>query len=250
MRLWFRSIAALLGYDGVEQASIRSILQRAAERSSSIGIGNLDGAALPSPLSGHVVELEDNALIISRPFEGPTRRELVSSERLHLSIAADKGFHHGEEEVLGRWVAGDGALRRYGYRVSIPTMLMHEERRGLHRLPVAFDLAPKAILLRPVTLEEIGEGTVIDISEGGMCVRVELRSLLRPDEAVVVKADFPEILLVTLPAIHTRTTVAHVINARQPGFTEIGLRFNEPQDALGRAIRALELRRINRAGAE
>lgn len=82
-----------------------------------------------------------------------------------------------------------------------------------------------------------------------MCVRVELRSLLRPDEAVVVKADFPEIWPVILPAIHTRTTVAHLINARQPGFTEIGLRFNEPQDALGQAIRALELRRINRAGA-
>ena len=215
MRLWFRSIAALLGYDGGEEASIRSILSQAAGRSSSIGIGTVDGVALPSPLSGHVVELEAEALVISRPF------------------AAEKGFHHGEVEVLGRWVSGEGATRRYGYRVSLPSVLMHEERRGLHRIPVAFDLAPKAVLLRPNTLAAIGEGIVVDISEGGMCVRVDLHTLLRPDESVIVRAEFPAIL----PPIHARTTVAHVMDARQPGHSEIGLRFNEPQAELGHAIR-------------
>jgi hypothetical protein len=245
MRLWFRSIAALLGYDGGEEASIRSILSQAAGRSSSIGIGTVDGVALPGPLSGHVVELEAEALVISRPFEGATRKELVAGERMHLSIAAEKGFHHGEVEVLGRWVSGDGATRRYGYRVSLPSVLMHEERRGLHRIPVAFDLAPKAVLLRPNTLAAIGEGIVVDISEGGMCVRVDLHTLLRPDESVIVRAEFPAIL----PPIHARTTVAHVMDARQAGHSEIGLRFNEPQAELGHAIRALELRRINRAGA-
>jgi len=245
MRLWFRSVAALLGYDGGEEASIRSILRRAAERSSSIGIGTVDGVALPSPLSGHVVELEPEALVISRPFEGATRKELVAGERMHLSIAAEKGFHHGEVTVLGRWVAGEGADRRYGYRVSLPAMIMHEERRGLHRIPVAFDLAPKAVLMRPITLAPIGDGVVVDISEGGMCVRVDLQTLLRPEESVVVRAEFPAIL----PTIHARTTVAHVMAARQAGHSEVGLRFSEAQPELGQAIRALELRRINRAGA-
>ncbi len=249
MRLWFRSIAALIGADRGEEDSVRSILALAAARSSSIGVvmgsGTLDGAELPSPLSGHVVELEPNALVISRPFEGAARRELVMGEKLRLSIAAEKGFHHGEVEVLGRWVAGTGAERRYGYRVSLPRVLLHEERRGLHRIPVAFDLSPKAVLLRPITLAEVGEGIVVDISEGGLCVRAELKTLVRPDEQIIVKAEFPAIL----PPIHTRMTVAHVMDARKPGHSELGLRFDETQQDLGRAIRALELRRVNRPGA-
>ena len=245
MRLWFGGLAALLGFHGADEASIRSILRRAVERSSSIGIGTLDGVALPSPLSGHVVELEPDALVISRPFDGAVRRELVSGERLHLSIASENGFHHGDVEVLGRWVSGDPSDRRYGYRVSVPRALVHEERRGLHRVPVAFDFAPKAVLLRPVTLAEIGEGTVLDVSEGGLCVRSALATMLRPDESVIVRAEFPAIL----PSIHARTSVAHVVESRKSGESEVGLRFLEPQPALGAAIRALELRRINRAGA-
>jgi hypothetical protein len=246
MRLWFRSIAALLGHDrGAEESSVAAILHRAAARSASIGIGSLDGVALPSPLSGHIEALESDALVISRPFEGACRRELVSGEQLHLSIAADKGFHHGDVEVLGRWVALDAGGRRYGYRVSIPSVLMHEERRELHRIPVAFDLAPSGLLLRPGSLTEIGEGTVVDVSEGGMCLRCDLRTIVRPEESVIVRADFPAIL----PSIHTRCAVAHVMDARQPGRCDVGLRFTEPQPQLGQAIRALELRRINRAGA-
>lgn len=245
MRLWFQRMAAFLGFDDGDEQSIRAILHAAALRSASIGIGSLDGAALPSPLAGHVEDLESDALVISRPQEGPSRRELVTGESLHLSIAADKGFHHGDVTVLGRWVAGEGTLRRYGYRVSIPTALVHEERRTLHRVPVAFDLAPRALLQKPGTLVEIGEGTVVDISEGGLCVRVALSTLVRRDEGVVVRAEFPAII----PAIQARAVVAHVKHARQAGTMDLGLRFTEPQDELGRAIRALELRRVNRAGA-
>jgi hypothetical protein len=245
MRLWFQRMAAFLGFDDGDEESIRAILRAAALRSASIGIGNLDGAALPSPLAGHVEDLEDEALVISRPQEGPARRELLAGESLHLSIAADRGFHHGDVTVLGRWVAGEGALRRYGYRVSIPTALVHEERRTLHRVPVAFDLAPRALLQKPGTLAAVGEGVVVDISEGGLCARVSLESLVRRDECVVVRAEFPAII----PSIHARAVVAHVKHARQPGTMDLGLRFTEPQDELGRAIRALELRRVNRAGA-
>jgi hypothetical protein len=37
--------------------------------------------------------------------------------------------------------------------------------------------------------------------------------------------------------------------ARKAGLSDVGLRFIEPQVELGRAIRQLELRRVNRAGA-
>lgn len=245
MRLWFQRMAAFLGFDDGDEQSIRVILRAAALRSASIGIGNLDGAALPSPLAGHVEDLEDEALVISRPHEGAARRELLPGESLHLSIAADRGFHHGEVAVLGRWVAGEGAGKRFGYRVTIPKVLVHEERRTLHRVPVAFDLAPRALLQRPGTLAEIGQGVVVDISEGGLCVRASVGTVLRRDEIAVVRAEFPAII----PPIHARVAVAHVKHARQGGMMDLGLRFLDPQDELGRAIRALELRRVNRAGA-
>jgi hypothetical protein len=245
MRLWFQRVASFLRSDDADVASVRAILRTAALRSASIGVGTLDGVALPSPLSGHVEELEDEGLIISRPHDGPTRRALVAGESLHLSIAADSGFHHGDVEVLGRWTAGEGAMKRYGYRVTIPKALVHEERRSLHRVPVAFDLAPRARLCRPTSLAELGEGTVVDVSEGGLCLRVALTGLVRPEEHVVVRADFPAFF----PMIHTEVAIAHVMPARKPGHSDIGLRFIEPQVELGRAIRQLELRRVNRAGA-
>lgn len=245
MRLWFQRVADFLGLDEPEDRSIREILRMAALRSASIGIGTVDGVALPSPFSGHVVELEDEALVISRPLEGPNRRELLAGERLSLSIASDRGFHHGETTVIGRWSAGDGAVRRYGYRLAVPRALMHEERRSLHRIPVAFDLAPQAFLVRPVSMVSVGEGTVVDLSEGGMCVRAALASRVEQGEPVVVKAEFP----MCIPPIHTRMLVAHAAPSRQEGMTELGLRFAEPQPELARAIRALELRRLNRAGA-
>ncbi len=245
MRVWFQKVASYLGFDDAPDASMLSVLRTAALRSASIGIGTLDGAALPSPLSGHIEDLTDDALIISRPHEGPARRELVIGEALHLSIASDSGFHHGSVMVLGRWSAGCGVNRRYGYRVSIPTALVHEERRGLHRVPVAFDLAPRALLSRPVSLTGIGEGVVLDISEGGLCVRASLTTLLRVNEPVLVKADFPAFF----PPIHSYATIAHLMPARQAGHLDIGVRFSEPQPELCRAIRALELRRVNRAGS-
>ena len=245
MRVWFQRVASYLGFDDAPDASVVAILHTAAVRSASIGIGTLDGVALPSPLSGHVEELETEALVISRPHEGAARRELVTGETLHLSIAADNGFHHGSVVVLGRWSAGSGVSRRYGYRVSLPTVLLHEERRSLHRVPVAFDLAPRAMLSRPVSLTPIGEGVVIDISEGGLCLRAELTTLVRPGEPVLVKADFPAFF----PPIHGYATIAHVMNSKQAGHMDIGVRFTEAQPELCHAIRALELRRVNRAGA-
>jgi hypothetical protein len=248
MRLWFQRMASFLRADDTEVASVRAILRTAALRSASIGVGTLDGVALPSPLSGHVEDLEEGpagALVISRPHDGPARRELVAGETLHLSIAADSGFHHGDVQVIGRWTAGLGAMKRYGYRVTVPKALVHEERRSLHRVPVAFDLAPRARLCRPTSLAEVGEGTVVDVSEGGLCLRVELTGLVRAEEQVVVRADFPAFF----PVIHTEVAIAHIMPARKAGLSDVGLRFLEPQVELGRAIRQLELRRVNRAGA-
>ena len=92
MRVWFQNVVSYLGFDDAPDALVVGILHTAALRSASIGIGTLDGAALPSPLSGHIEDLEADALVISRPHEGPTRRELVTGESLYLSIASDNGF--------------------------------------------------------------------------------------------------------------------------------------------------------------
>ena len=245
MRIWFHRLAACLGIEDAASQSVRTVLETAALRSASIGIGTLDGVALPNPLSGHVVELDGDSFVISRPQEGATRRELVAGETLHLSIASDAGFHHGDVEVIGRWVDRSGAFPRYGYRLALPRILLHEERRGLHRVPVAFDLAPRASLFRPQSLVLAGEGTVLDLSEGGARVRVAPSSSVAPGEALLLKAAFPAVV----PDLETRVAIAHAVPARQEGLVDLGLRFAEPPAELWKAIRALELRRLNRAGA-
>ncbi len=244
MRIWFHKVAGLLGLEETQEESVRAVLALAARRSASIGISDIDGVAQPTPLCGFVADLEDESFVISRPTNGAERKPLAMGEHLHISIGADQGFFHGDTMVLGRFSDSTGSERRYGYRLSLPKALVHEERRNLHRVPVAFDLAPSADLIRMNGSESLGRGTVLDLSEGGLRVRIGVTTLLHKGDTLFLRAKFPA----TIADFEARVTVAHVAASRTGSTVDIGLRFLDGQSQLAQQIRSLEIRRIQRPG--
>ncbi|MSR41097.1 MAG: PilZ domain-containing protein [Phycisphaerales bacterium] len=244
MRIWFHRVAALLGFEEAQEESVRAVLELAARRSASIGISDIDGVAQPTPLCGFVSEIEDECFVISRPTTGTERKPLAMGEHLHISIGADQGFFHGDTMVLGRFTEINGHTRRYGYRLSFPKALVHEERRNLHRVPVAFDLAPSAELTRINGGDSVGRGTVLDLSEGGLRVRLAATVLIRKGDCLRLRAQFPA----TIEDFDGRVTVAHVAPSRTGTSVDLGLRFLDEQTQLAQQIRALEIRRIQRPG--
>ncbi len=244
MRIWFHRVAAILGIEEAQEGSVRAILDLAARRSASIGISDIDGIAQPTPLCGFVADVEDDCFVISRPTAGADRKPLAMGERLHISIGADQGFYHGDTMVLGRYSDASSEVRRYGYRLSLPKGLLHEERRNIHRVPVAFDLAPSADLTRLNGGVHVGSGTVLDLSEGGLRVRIGASVLLKKGDCLRLRAQFPS----TIDPLEGRVILAHVAPSRTGSTVDLGIRFLDPQVQLAQQIRALEVRRLQRPG--
>lgn len=243
MRVWFKSIAAMLGIDDTEERSVRQVLDTAVARSAVVGLCVNEFDAYPDP-DCCVLEAIDEDSIVLVAVGAARRSDIVPGARFHMAIGSSRGFHHGETTVMSRWIeqGEQGARRRSGYRVSIPTSLTHVQRRVTHRVPVAFDLAPSAILTIPESDAPPCKATVMDLSQTGVRVRVPIAQTYEPGQELDVDARFPD----TIPSFKAKCTVVRVAPLKAREVNIIGLRFTEPLEALSGAIRALDLRRGNR----
>jgi hypothetical protein len=246
MRVWFKSIAAMLGIDDTEERTVRQVLDAAVARSAVVGLCANEFDAYPDPDCCVLEAIEDDSLVLVAV--GAARRsDIVPGARFHMAIGSSRGFHHGETTVMSRWMEHDerGVRQRSGFRVSIPTSLTHVQRRVTHRVPVAFDLAPSAILTIPESDAPPCKATVMDLSETGMRVRVPITQTYEIGQQVEVDARFPD----TIPSFKSTCTVVRVAPLKAREVNIVGLRFSEPLSELSGAIRALDLRRGNRPAA-
>ena len=92
--------------------------------------------------------------------------------------------------------------------------------------------------------ESLGRGTVLDLSEGGLRVRIGVTTLLRKGDTLFLRAKFPA----TIDDFEARVAVAHAAASRTGSTVDLGLRFLDEQQQLTQQIRALEIRRIQRPG--
>ena len=115
-------------------------------------------------------------------------------ERLWIAIATSRGFHRGETEILSRWSesASGGGRRRIGLRISIPASLTHIQRRFTLRVPVAFDLAPTAMITRMEGDPTPFKVPILDLSESGVLVRAPISAEFKLDLPVKIAATFPQ----------------------------------------------------------
>ena len=246
MRVWFKSIASMLGLDDTEERSVRQILEVAASRSAIVGLCANQFDVYPDP-DCCVLEAVESDSVVLVALGAARRNDIVPGARFSMAIGSSRGFHHGETTVLSRWIENDdrGVRQRSGFRVSIPTALTHVQRRMTHRVPVAFDLAPTAFLSVPESDASPCKAQIMDLSETGMRVRVPLSQTYETGQVLEVDARFPD----AIPSFKTSCSVVRSIRLKARDANVVGLRFIEPMSELSGAIRALDLRRGTRPAA-
>ncbi len=272
MWVWFKSISDRFDRTAPDGRTVRRLLASAAERGAPIGVGEVDPGVCAAPRDGFVERVEAESLLIRCANDEPIPALLVEGARVQLSILTASGFEQGEVTVLGEWDMQDDAVHRRGVRVTIPQALIHVQRRLRHRLPVAFDLSPRATLHEephregttpategggPTVVDEsaaaaqaepslLGAGDVLDISETGARIRL-LGSpecdVPQPGRIIRMSATFPA----CFPSFGCSAEIVHSGAAVHGEGWILGLRFLHGHPDLGRAIHQLELRRAQRS---
>jgi len=244
MRVWIKSVANLLGLEDNDGDSVRQILADAVQRSAEVGLGVDEAEVNPELGTGLIDAIDGEEIVISSPV-GSLAFDLVPGTRIYIAVSAPRGFYRGECEAISRWVGRGENTRRKGYRVSVPKSLMLVQRRDSHRVPVAFDLAPRAIVRDLTGNSKLGAGTVLDLSESGIRLRLAPLREVFQGETLLVEASFPA----EIPSFQSLAEVMYLAPSKVPDSVIVGLRFTEARPELGRAIRALDLKRNGRNAA-
>lgn len=240
MDVWFQHLAGLFVRDDTDARQVQQVIKAAAERSAPVGFGPASSETCPKPEHGSIEAIEGKTLLIVTPRSGGKR--FVTGEHLTLCIASSAGFDVGEITVLGTWEVHDGGIHRGGVRVSLPRILEHVQRREHHRLTVAFDLSPRALLHLGDPGSPVGHGEILDISESGARMRVRALQPIETGSQLELQASFPS----SFPSFSTAIEVVHVAHTRDDAYKMLGVRFLTAVSELGKAIHQLELRRAQR----
>lgn len=246
MRIWFKNLSSLLGEEDSEECSVRQIVDAAAARHAVVGLSRDPKTLRPDPDCGVLDAVDGEDLVISRhEAEGEWLADIMPGDTVHLAISAARGFYIGEAEVVSRWSGQDIGLDRCGYRVRMPKTLIHSQRRAAERIPVAFDLSPRATVRTPDLERQIGRGIVLDLSTTGLRVRVASSREILVGELVAVDATFSH----SLPSFHGIAEVMNVFPSRVPDSRILGLRLIDEHPEVVRAIKELELHRRGASAA-
>ena len=246
MRVWFKNLSALLGEEESEEFCVRQIVEAAAARGAVVGLSRDAAAVRPDPDCGVLDALDGEDIVISRhEAEGEWLKDIMPGDKVHIAIAATRGFYSGETEVVSRWSGQDIGLDRCGYRVRLPKSLLHSQRRTSERMPVAFDLAPRATVKTPDLVTDIGSGMVLDLSGTGMRMRIVLPREIVVGELLAIEARFSN----AIPSFEGLVEVVHVFPSRIPDARILGLRFVDERPDIAQAIHALDLKRRGREAA-
>lgn len=246
MRVWFKNLSSLLGEEESEECSVRQIVEAAAARGAVVGLSRDARAVRPDPDCGVLDAVDGEDLVISRhEADGEWLKDIMPGDKVHIAIAATRGFYSGETEVVSRWSGHDIGLDRCGYRVRVPKSLLHSQRRTSERMPVAFDLAPRALVRTPDLEHEIGSGMVLDLSGTGMRMRIALPREIVVGELLAIDARFSN----SIPSFEGLVEVVHVFPSRIPDARILGLRFVDERADIAQAIHELDLKRRGREAA-
>lgn len=246
MRVWFKGIAAMLGLEDAAERTVREVVEAAASRLAVVGLSQTEARAVPDPDCCVLKAVEGRELVLV-PTGGSMRLDIMPGTHFHIAIASIRGFHRGETTILSRWIKDDdeGGPRRVGYRASLPTTLVHLQRRATHRVPVAFDLAPSARMFVADGNSPFCTAPILDVSESGLRLRVPQDLPLSFGEILDIEARFPSVI----PSFRVTAQIVRIGESKAPEMLTLGLRLLDPPEELSQSIRALDIRRGRRPAA-
>jgi len=195
-----------------------------------------------------IEQVRETDFIIDRPMVGAHVRPLAINEPLRISFVANGGHCSGLTKPLSRYRfasggASDGRVL-YGYRMAIPDELEVSNRRQSNRVSIEHS-TPVHVSLHPPGVSEPMKAVILDISAGGMRLRLDDDVLLIDGQELLLTAELPPPGgSVAEPVQMVR--VERCVRTAQP---IVAVRFAQDVPSVARYVRQLEIQRARRAGA-
>lgn len=182
------------------------------------------------------IEIRSGWLLLDLPHPPPPRALIAPGTVVTATGRLDRGQFHFQCRVDGVIALAGGAA----LRVSVPTTIEHDDRRGGFRLAL-----PSGSLHSPIQLAtEVGRfaGRVLDLSMAGAAALVTGKPPI--GSSVLCTLDLPQLRLYTGAEVRSQASV--------PGGHRLGLQFaplsSEQAGRMSAALTALQRRLIRTMG--
>lgn len=200
------------------------------------------------PMVASVEQVRENDFIIDRPMIGANIHPLAINEPLRISFMGDTGHCSGLTKPLGRYRFSSGGKSAnrvmHGYKMAIPEELESSNRRRYHRVSLEHG-APLHVTLHPQGTTTPMKAVVIDVSAGGMRLRLKNDAMLIDGQDMLLTAELPAPYGSVAESVHA-VRVIQCPRTRRP---IVCVSFPEEMANIARYVRQLEIQRARRAGA-
>lgn len=240
MPAWLTNVKRALGAGPNAQERARLLLQEASRARTTLDLEPLNQTGFHKlVLAATIEQVRHDDLVISQPLVGALNHPLATGEELLMSFGVDSmGGVSGETEALGRvQVPSGGARLLYGYRLAMPAVLRADERRRHRR--VRFGAGPPpAAALYPRPKDTPLRGIVLDVSIGGLLIRVlhEPECELALQQRVHLSVQLPP----PVGVIDESVTVVRLAPSANRTNNYVGVAFDGEVEGLADLVRRLE----------
>ncbi|MEE8154505.1 MAG: PilZ domain-containing protein [Phycisphaerales bacterium] len=240
MPAWLTSVKRALGAGPNAQERVYLLLKEAYRARTTLELEPLNQAGFHKlVLAATIEQVRDDDLIISQPLIGALNHPLATGEELLISFGVDSvGGVSGKTQALGRvQIPSGGAQLLFGYRLAMPAVLRADERRRHRRVTFGSGPAPAAALY-PRSKDTPLRGIVLDISVGGMLIRI----LHKPESELALQQRVH--LSVQLPppvgVVDEDVTVVRIAPSANRTNNYVGVAFDGEVEGLADLVHRLE----------
>ena len=240
MPTWLRSVKRALGAGPNAQERVHLLLKEAYHARTTLELEPLNPTGFHKlVLAATIEQVRDDDLIISQPLIGALNHPLATGEELLMSFGVHSmGGVSGKTQALGRvQIPSGGAQLLYGYRLAMPAVLRADERRR-HRRVTFRSGPPPAAALYPRPKDAPLRGTVLDISVGGMLIRIlhEPECELALQQRVRLSVQLPS----PVGVLDENVTVVRVAPSANRTNNYVGVAFDGEVEGLADLVQQLE----------
>ena len=194
-----------------------------------------------------LISVGAESFTIDMPSDGRERWQCEVGGTFEVAVLTRQGRQCGLTQCLERTAIQTGGSKAMpGWTLAYPPTLTVNERRRAHRVPVGFDLAPRAAIIDGRSSGPI-EAQVMDLSIGGLQLRcAPWPDRLHAGQTVDLELHLPE----PVGSMLVPVRLAGIRPGDQESQWRIGVAFTTPVDGMAELVRSIEIRRARRRRSE
>lgn len=237
-----------MGGGSDDRAAARRALAQCARQGRRLTIQSARRKGSSKDMSAIIEQVRENDFIIDLPMVGTHTRLLAVNEPLLISFMSDAGRGSGRTKALSRYrfTSGGEDSKRvlYGYRLAIPDELEMSNRRRSYRVSLEHG-SPVRVTLHPPGVSTPLKAVILDVSAGGMRLRLDKDALLIDGQELLLTAELPP----PCGSVAEPVRIMRVMQCLRTNQPVIGVSFPDEVVSIAQYVRQLELQRSHRTGA-